>query len=147
MNTARSPVLDGAADLDEAIASVLAQTLEDFELIVVDDGSADESPAIAAGLAARDCRVRLIRLARDPRTVSGARADNVGQAEARGAFIARMDQDDVLAPERLAVQLALMARGTSMSAARRPSIAARRTARSGFPSSTRRSSASSSSAR
>jgi glycosyltransferase involved in cell wall biosynthesis len=102
------PVLDGAADLDEAIASVLAQTLEDLELIIVDDGSADQSPAIAAAWAARDRRVRLIRLARDPRTVSGARADNVGQAEARGEFIARMDQDDVLAPQRLAAQLALM---------------------------------------
>lgn len=102
------PVLDGAPDLDGAIASVLAQTLEDLELIVVDDGSADESPAIAARHAARDPRVRLIRLARDPRTVSGARADNVGQRQARGAFVSRMDQDDLLAPERLAAQVALM---------------------------------------
>jgi glycosyltransferase involved in cell wall biosynthesis len=103
------PVLNGAAHLDEAIGSILTQTFEDLELIVVDDGSEDESREIVAGFAARDPRARLIGLERDPRTVSGARADNVGQLQARGEFIARMDQDDVALPERLTVQLALMA--------------------------------------
>ncbi len=102
------PVLNGGAHLAEAIDSILSQTLDDLELIVVDDGSEDLSRQILADFAARDPRVRPIELARDATTSSGARADNVGQQEARGAFIARMDQDDVAEPERLAVQLALM---------------------------------------
>ena len=102
------PVLNGAAHLAEAIASILAQSCDDLELIVADDGSDDASREIAADFAARDARVRLIALARDPTTLSGARADNAAVGQARGAFIARMDQDDIAAPDRLAVQVALM---------------------------------------
>jgi glycosyltransferase involved in cell wall biosynthesis len=102
------PVLNGAAHLTEAIGSILAQSFDDLELIVADDGSDDASREIAAGFTARDGRVRLIALARDPATLSGARADNAAQSLARGEFIARMDQDDVAEPQRLAVQLPLM---------------------------------------
>ena len=102
------PVLNGAPHLAEAIGSILAQTFDDLELIVADDGSDDGSREIAAGFASHDARVRVIALARDPATLSGARADNAAMAEARGDFIARMDQDDVAMPERFAVQIALM---------------------------------------
>ena len=102
------PALNGAPHLAEAIGSILAQTFDDLELIVADDGSDDGSREIAEGFAERDARVRTIALTRDPATLSGARADNAATRLARGAFIARMDQDDVAAPERLAVQLALM---------------------------------------
>jgi glycosyltransferase involved in cell wall biosynthesis len=102
------PVLDGAAHLAEAIGSILAQTFEDFELIVADDGSSDASREIATQFATQDPRMRVIALKRDPAIFSGARADNAAVEVARGDFIARMDHDDVAAPERLAKQLALM---------------------------------------
>jgi len=100
------PALNAAPYLGEAIASILAQSFDDFELIVVDDGSGDGSQAIAANYQAADGRVRTAFLERDPRTESGARAANVGIDMARGDLIARMDADDVAAPDRLAVQLA-----------------------------------------
>ncbi|MEA3034577.1 MAG: hypothetical protein QOH04_336 [Sphingomonadales bacterium] len=99
------PVLDGEPHLAEAIESILTQSHEALELIVVDDGSSDASVEIAAGFAASDRRVRLIRRERDPSLTSGARAANQGIALARGEWIARMDQDDIALPERLAVQL------------------------------------------
>jgi glycosyltransferase involved in cell wall biosynthesis len=99
-------VLNAAPYLGEAIASILSQSVDDLELIVVDDGSTDGSQAIAAGCAAGDSRVRTAFLERDPRTESGARAANVGIDMSRGDFIARMDADDVSTPDRLAVQMA-----------------------------------------
>jgi teichuronic acid biosynthesis glycosyltransferase TuaG len=59
-----TPVHNGSAWLAEAIKSVLAQTLTEFELLVVDDGSTDASPDIAAAFSNQDSRVRLIRLPR-----------------------------------------------------------------------------------
>jgi glycosyltransferase involved in cell wall biosynthesis len=102
------PVLDTAAYLPEAIDSILQQTFADLELIVVDDGSSDASPQIAAAYARRDPRLRHIALQRDAAMLSGARAANVGIAVAEGEFIARMDSDDIAIPERLALQLAHM---------------------------------------
>ena len=55
------PVRDGARWLGEAIASVQDQTLDDFELVIVDDGSADDSASIVAASAQRDPRIRAIR--------------------------------------------------------------------------------------
>src|SRR5215471_15183851 len=55
------PVYNGEKFLSEAIDSVLAQTLQNFELIVVDDGSTDGSAGIASGFAASDARVKLYR--------------------------------------------------------------------------------------
>jgi glycosyltransferase involved in cell wall biosynthesis len=102
------PVLNAAPYLAEAIESIRGQSFPDLELIVVDDGSDDGSPQIAAGCARRDRRVHHIALPRDPRTTSGARASNAGIAVARGDYIARMDADDVAVPDRLALQLELM---------------------------------------
>lgn len=98
------PVFDGARFLDEAIESVLAQTLSDFELLVVDDGSSDGSAEIAARHAAADARVRLV--SQPHRGLPWAL--NLGFEEARGEYIARADADDVNLPQRLARQVAAL---------------------------------------
>jgi hypothetical protein len=100
------PVLDAAPFLGDAIESILGQTYADLELIVVDDGSDDASLSIAGRHARDDPRVRVFALSRDPAIESGARAANVGIDAARGDYIARMDADDIAAPDRLAVTLA-----------------------------------------
>ena len=96
------PVRDGAATLGRAVDSLLAQTDTAWELIAVDDGSTDESPAMLAAMAGHDCRIRLVRTER--RGVVAALC--VGLGAARGSLIARLDADDVCAPERLARQRA-----------------------------------------
>jgi glycosyltransferase involved in cell wall biosynthesis len=100
------PVWNGAEWLDEAIGSILAQTHAELELIAVDDGSTDASRDIAA--AARDARVRTIALDRDPGAKGTGRPANIGIAAARGAYIARMDADDIALPDRLERQLAFL---------------------------------------
>jgi glycosyltransferase involved in cell wall biosynthesis len=96
-------VHDGAPLVAEAVASVLAQTDGDLELIVVDDGSTDDTPALLA--AVRDGRLRVHR---QPRT-GLTRALNRGLGLARAPLIARLDADDVALPERLARQRAFLA--------------------------------------
>src|SRR3984957_11171992 len=100
------PVLNAEPFLGAAIGAIVGQTFGDFELIVVDDGSDDASLAIAGRYGLADHRVRVFALSRDPAIESGARAANVGIDEARGDYIARMDADDIAAPDRLAVSLA-----------------------------------------
>lgn len=95
------PVRDGAATVAAAVRSVLAQTVPDFEIVVVDDGSRDATAAIVAGLAAEDARIRLIT--RPPTGIVGAL--NAGITACRAPWIARMDADDLCAPDRLARQL------------------------------------------
>lgn len=94
------PVHNGAAYLREAIASVLGQTLRDFELIVIDDCSTDESPAIVQSFC--DPRIRLVRATERLRI---CRALNLGIEKARGRFLARMDADDLCRPRRLERQV------------------------------------------
>jgi succinoglycan biosynthesis protein ExoO len=89
---------NGAVHLPAAIASVLGQTLEDLELIVVDDCSADDSAAIARAAAERDPRVRLIV---QPANAGPGAARNAAIAAARGRYIAVFDSDDLMAPDRL----------------------------------------------
>jgi len=84
--------------------SILRQTFFSLELIVVDDGSTDRSAAIAEGLASRDDRVRVLR--RPHEGLSPAL--NAGLAMARGEYVARMDADDVSAPDRLQKQVAYL---------------------------------------
>jgi glycosyltransferase involved in cell wall biosynthesis len=103
------PVLDAGAYLAEAIESVLGQSEGALELIVVDDGSCDDSLEIAARYTGLDGRVRSVSLPRDPATRSGARASNVGLDLARGDYIARMDADDIATPDRLELQLKALA--------------------------------------
>ncbi len=92
------PTYNRAALVQEAVASVLAQTWREFELIVVDDGSTDDT---TEALAAYASRIRLIR--RESRGgVSAAR--NTGIAAARGEWLAFLDSDDLWRPEKLARQ-------------------------------------------
>ena len=95
-------VHDGAPWVKDAVASVLSQTLADLELIVVDDGSADATPALLAGVG--DRRLRVERRSRAGLT----RALNAALALARAPLVARLDADDVALPERLARQVAFL---------------------------------------
>lgn len=96
------PVHNGADYIAEAIASILAQSLADFELLVLDDGSTDRTPDIVAALAAPEPRIVLLTCER-----RGLIATlNDGLARAEGQYIARMDADDIALPERFARQAA-----------------------------------------
>ena len=90
------PVFNRAASLARAIESVRAQTFQDFEIVVVDDGSADDPRAVADSFA--DPRLRYFRQT----NAGGGAARNHGIDEARGEFIAFLDSDDVFLPRHLA---------------------------------------------
>jgi hypothetical protein len=95
-------VFNGARFLPEAVESVLGQTFGDFELVVVDDGSCDQSREIVERVAAGDPRVRLIA----NEVNLGLRvALNLGCKQARAPYIARLDADDVALPGRLGRQV------------------------------------------
>jgi glycosyltransferase involved in cell wall biosynthesis len=98
------PVRDGSRWLREAIRSILDQTLTDFELIIVDDGSIDDSPDIIRSISRGDPRIRAIRLDRQGLVA----ALNSGLSESRGQFIARLDADDRTHPLRLQRQAEYM---------------------------------------
>lgn len=97
------PVFNAAATVREAVQSIQAQTLPDWELVIVDDGSTDGTRPILEDLAKCDPRIRL--LARPHRGV--AEAANEAIRECRSDLVARMDADDVSLPERLEAQVAL----------------------------------------
>ena len=97
------PVHDAAGTLGTALASLAEQTHAALEVLVVDDASTDRSPAIAAAIAARDPRFRLIR---QPKNLGGYAARNRALAEARGDFVTVQDADDWSHPERIARHLA-----------------------------------------
>lgn len=101
--TVLMPVYNAEATLREAVDSILAQTLADFEFVIVDDGSTDGSIAIVQSYA--DERIRLLC---NPNNLRLAQSLNRGLAAAQGEYIARMDADDVSLPERLAQQVAFM---------------------------------------
>jgi glycosyltransferase involved in cell wall biosynthesis len=98
------PVYNAARYVRQAVASILAQTFRDFELIAVDDGSTDHSKRLLEELAATDARVRVI--SRPNTGIVGALND--GLSAAKGEFIARMDADDFALPTRFATQLAYL---------------------------------------
>jgi glycosyltransferase involved in cell wall biosynthesis len=98
-------VWNGAASLESTLQSILAQTEKDFELIVVDDGSTDDTPRILA--AERDPRLRVIT----QENAGLTRALIRGCLEARADAIARHDNGDRSHPERFAKQLALLEQG------------------------------------
>ena len=95
------PAWNAAGTLPRAIESIRAQTFPDWELVLVDDGSTDETPAFAEAAARQDPRMRLVR-----QTHLGiVPALEAGLAVARGEFIARLDADDVSLPTRLEQQV------------------------------------------
>jgi glycosyltransferase involved in cell wall biosynthesis len=97
------PVRDAAATIDAALDSIREQTHRYLEILVVDDGSVDDTPARLAAHAAADNRVQILRLERASGIVL---ALNAGLDRARAPWLARMDADDVSHPERLARQRA-----------------------------------------
>ncbi|MBI5471069.1 MAG: glycosyltransferase [Ignavibacteriae bacterium] len=94
------PVYNGERYVREAIESILRQTFADFELIVVDDGSNDATPAIIKSFT--DSRIRVLT---NPRNVGIIATLNRAIRDAEGEFVCRMDADDIAAPERLQVQM------------------------------------------
>lgn len=90
------PVYNSATSLEAAARSILRQTMADLELILIDDGSVDDSFAVAQRL--RDPRIRLFR---NERNIGASQTRNHGVELARGAFLAPMDADDVCRPRRL----------------------------------------------
>src|SRR5215212_6358149 len=95
-----TPAFDVARFIDTTLDSVLAQTVSDWEMVVVDDGSQDGTAAVVASR--RDPRIRLVRQANAGVSVARSRAI----AEARGEAILFLDADDWLAPDALARLLA-----------------------------------------
>ena len=100
-----TPARNSGLYIAEAIESVLVQTYGAWEMIVIDDGSFDNTAAIVREYAAADRRVRLIS-----RRANGgpAAARNTGLREARGRFIAFLDSDDLWLPEKIEAQTKFM---------------------------------------
>src|ERR1700744_5550863 len=96
------PVFNRARALDAALHSVLAQTCQDFEIIVVDDGSSDNPRAVVEVI--NDPRIRFIR----QNNQGGGMARNTAINAARGRFIAPLDSDDVFLPHHLASMKTLL---------------------------------------
>jgi len=98
------PVYNGGAALRMAVASICLQTLREWELILIDDGSTDDC---LGGLDFADGRIRIIR---DGKNLGLAARLNQGIDLAKGRFFARMDQDDVAYPARLERQVKFLNR-------------------------------------
>jgi glycosyltransferase involved in cell wall biosynthesis len=93
--------------IEDALASVCAQTMPDLEVLVADDGSTDGTPARVETAARRDPRIRLLRSRRNR---GQAAALNAALDEARGRYLAVLDADDQAPPVRLALQVAALER-------------------------------------
>src|SRR5205823_4485662 len=99
------PVYNAGAPLRQAIESILTQQEKDFEFLIVDDKSSDESPRIIGEYAARDSRIRPIFHAENRGLASTL---NEGLERASSDLVLRMDQDDEALPERLSTQVRFM---------------------------------------
>jgi glycosyltransferase involved in cell wall biosynthesis len=98
-------VYNGAHSVHAALSSILAQTYQDWDLIIVDDGSTDGTPGILESLAATDVRIRVLR---NTANRGLAASLNVAWSQARGDLFARMDADDVSLPDRFHRQVEFM---------------------------------------
>jgi hypothetical protein len=101
-----TPAFNTATFIADTLESALAQTLTDFELIVVNDGSSDGTGDIAEQFAQRDARIRVLH--QKNRGISSAR--NTALAHARGDLVALLDSDDVWFPSYLQEQIAILQR-------------------------------------
>ena len=99
------PTHNRASFLGAAVASVLAQSFQDFEIIIIDDASTDPTQAVIAGFS--DVRIRYFRSAKN-RGEGASR--NAGIAQAGGEYIAFLDDDDTWLPEKLAAQVEVLDR-------------------------------------
>jgi glycosyltransferase involved in cell wall biosynthesis len=101
--TVLMPVYNNAIYLHESVSSILNQTYADFELLIIDDGSTDDSLAVIESF--QDPRIRLVASGVNEGLVA---ALNKGIALAQGEYIARMDSDDIALPDRLEKQVSLL---------------------------------------
>jgi len=101
--TVLMPAYNAAATIGPAVASILAQTFSDFELLIIDDGSTDATVQVVSSFA--DRRITLLR---NPENLGLILTLNRGIELARGRYLARMDADDLSLPDRLACQYRLM---------------------------------------
>jgi len=99
------PTYNIATFLGKAIESILSQSFKDFEFIIVDDGSTDESSRVLAEYAEKDHRIRNIKNEQNKGIVYSL---NRGLKECRGEYVARMDGDDIALRGRLEKQIAVM---------------------------------------
>ncbi len=103
--TVLMPVFNGARYLASAIESILGQSFDDFEFLIVDDASTDESRALIRGYS--DSRVRLVE---NSINIGQTNSLNRGLGLARGLYVARLDADDIALPQRLGRQVDYLAR-------------------------------------
>lgn len=96
------PTYNRASLLPRAIESVLGQTFQEFELLVVDDGSTDNTEKVMEAYSKKDARVRYIK---QSNSGGPARPKNTGIQRAKGEFIAILDSDDEWMPEKLEFQI------------------------------------------
>lgn len=98
------PTHNRADLLPRAVRSILAQTHRNFELIIVDDKSPDNTPEVVKGLMSEDDRIRYIR---NDENIDAAESRNVAIKTAKGEFVAFLDDDDEWMPQKLELQLKL----------------------------------------
>ena len=101
------PAYNAASLIERTLRSVLAQTYQNLEVLVVDDGSTDQTSAVVAAIAHQDPRVKLLHQA----NAGVAAARNLAIAQAQGEFIAPMDADDLWYPENLEKQVQCLIQG------------------------------------
>lgn len=104
------PVRNAAASLDEAMESLAAQTFRDWEAVVVDDGSSDDTPRLLRAWTRRDSRVRVLTH-RTGRGIVPSLRRALGRV--KSPLVARMDGDDISLPRRFELQLRLLEEGTA----------------------------------
>lgn len=104
------PFRDAAQTLGECLTSIAGQTLADWELVAIDDGSSDGSAAIVEAASREDRRIRIL----SPGRVGLVAALNLGLEQSLAPLVARMDADDRMAPERLALQVEHLRRSPSV---------------------------------
>lgn len=98
-------VYNCASTVEEAVQSIIDQTVTDWELIICDDGSADNTYEVVQALAEKEKRIVLIR---NERNMGLAPTLNHCLCAARGKYTARMDGDDICAPDRFEKELAVL---------------------------------------
>ncbi|HTA27605.1 MAG TPA: glycosyltransferase [Bacteroidia bacterium] len=96
-------VYNGERYLKESIESILGQTFKDFEFLIINDGSTDSSPEIINSFS--DSRIRLIN---NPVNIGVINALNLAVDKIQGEYVARMDCDDICAPQRLEKEVAIL---------------------------------------
>ena len=102
-------VYNGEAHIHEAIGSILGQTMTDWEFLIVDDGSTDDTATILKHYASNDCRFKIVK---NTNNIGLTKSLNRGIKLARGKYIARQDADDKSLPERLEKQVQFLEANT-----------------------------------